>query len=128
MILGGIIVPAIGWLVIQTYASVNNNFGEIRAEMKEHNDKIEGKFDGIAKQINDLNTQLFAIKLIQQALDTANLRIDAQGRRIDKYDVDLDDLKKRVWSIHPSTYSAPAPPAASLSVPEQRARQKWETP
>lgn len=118
----GLAGPIAGYAAIEVWSFVRNSFMEIKQDVKDRGADTSVKFDKVSGEIREMNNQLFAIRLLQQA-------IEAQTKRIDKQDIDIDELKKRVWSTPaPSNHIIYQDVPTRAPSPEQGARQKWEQP
>lgn len=96
MILLGVTIPVVAFMAIKVWESVQDNFKEIRNTSKE-----------TVERFDKLNERLVDIKILQMTVDTSattlGARIDAQGRRIDRHDRDIDEIKTRIYQLPPSS-------------------------
>lgn len=92
---------------------------EVWSGYKQGQERVDFKLDQITDKINQRNTDYALLKQAQETLaKQTTYDLAAQSTRIDKLEVDVEALKRRVYSVPEHTVAQPTP--------VEQARKKWE--
>lgn len=92
---------------------------EVWSGYKQGQERVDFKLDQITDKINQRNTDYALLKQAQETMAKQTAYdLAAQSTRIDKLEVDVEALKRRVYSVPEHTVEQPTP--------VEQARKKWE--